>query len=313
MKKTLVALAVSSVATSSVTAFAAEDTSNLETYGNIQMVYADSDSNGSELSDNGSTFGFQGSTAINQDITGFFKYELEADADEQSSDVSLGLDQAYVGLQGHFGKVQLGSFDSIYNNAIQDGLDQFEYVAVSGNALTSQGDTIAYFSPSMNGFEVQVSAQVKGSNDTTDTTTTPATQDAKNGTAATLVVKYSLDALTLAAGYDDRQTTLNNVEPTYGLSAAYQVTPALSVNAKVEDTKDEATRYGVGTRYAYGLGDVYATYQVVSPDQNNADDYDNYGVGATYDLASNMYVYAEFGQTGASEDSVTAAGATYLF
>lgn len=123
MKKTLVAIAVSSAALTSVSAFAAEDTVNFDVYGNIQLVYADSDANDSEITDNGSTFGFQGSTAINDDLTGFFKYELEADADEKTSDIAVNLDQAYVGLQGGFGKVQVGSFDSIYNNAIQDTYD----------------------------------------------------------------------------------------------------------------------------------------------------------------------------------------------
>ncbi len=311
MKKTLVALAVSSVAASSMTAFAADDTTKFDTYGNIQLVYANSDDDGSELTDNGSTFGFQGSTAISQGLTGFFKYELEADADEKDGDVDLGLDQAFVGLKGGFGKVQVGSFDSVYNNAIQDGLDQFEYIGISGNSLTDEGDTIAYFSPSFNGFEVHASAQVKGSADDSVDDTDATSSD--NGTAATLVLKYSVDALTLAAGYDDRNTTRGNVEPTYGLSASLQVSPALSIGAKFEDTKDEATRFGLSTRYAYGMGDLYASYQMVESDVAGEDDYDDYGIGATYNLASNMYVYAEYAQQDADEDQVVATGATYLF
>ena len=310
MKKTLVAIAVSSAALSSVTAFAAEDTVNFDVYGNIQLVYADSDLNDSEITDNGSTFGFQGSTAISDDMTGFFKYELEADADEKTSDIDVNLDQAYVGLQGGFGKVQVGSFDSIYNNAIQDTYDQFEYFGVTNAGLTDEGDTIAYFSPSMGGFEVQLSAQFKGK---AEEEVGNGTED---GTAMTAVVKYSVDALTIAAGYDslENDTDRSNADSaTYGVSATFQATPALSVGAKYEEEEDQNSIVGLAARFNYGAGDVYGTYQNVDPDAANSDDYNEYGVGATYNLASNMYVYAEFGQSGEEEDDVTALGATYLF
>ncbi|WP_067223813.1 porin [Marinomonas gallaica] len=310
MKKTLVAIAVSSAALTSVSAFAAEDTVNFDVYGNIQLVYADSDANDSEITDNGSTFGFQGSTAINDDLTGFFKYELEADADEKTSDIAVNLDQAYVGLQGGFGKVQVGSFDSIYNNAIQDTYDQFEYFGIKNAELTKEGDTIAYFSPSMGGFEVQLSAQFKGK---AESEVGNGTED---GTALTAVAKYSVDALTIAAGYDslENNTARSNADSaTYGVSATFQATPALSVGAKWEEEEDQNSIIGLATRFNYGSGDVYATYQNVDPDAAGSDDYNEYGVGATYNLASNMYVYAELGQNGANEDDVTAVGATYLF
>ena len=310
MKKTLVAIAVSSAALTSVSAFAAEDTVNFDVYGNIQLVYADSDSNDSEITDNGSTFGFQGSTAISDDLTGFFKYELEADADEKTSDIDVNLDQAYIGLQGGFGKVQVGSFDSIYNNAIQDTYDQFEYFGVTNAGLTDEGDTIAYFSPSMGGFEVQLAAQFKGK---AEAEVGNGTDD---GTALTAVVKYSVDALTIAAGYDslENDTARSAADSaTYGVSATFQATPALSVGAKYEEEEDQNSIVGLAARFNYGAGDVYGTYQNVDPDAAGSDDFNEYGLGVTYNLASNMYVYAELGQQNADEDDVTAVGATYLF
>lgn len=312
MKKTLVAIAVSSAAVTSISAFAAEDTTNFDVYGNIQLVYANSDDNGSDIADNGSTFGFQGSTAINDDLTGFFKYELEADADEKTNDISVNLDQAFVGLQGSFGKVQVGSFDSIYNNAIQDGVDQFEYLGFSGAALTSEGDTVAYFSPSFGGFSVQTSAQIKGSNENYSVGNGDVA-GSDNGTATTVVVKYSVDALTIAAGYDGLENTVGaEGTDTYGLAATFQATPALALGVKWEEQENVDSLVGVSARYAYGMGDVYASYQNVDPDLANTD-YDEYGVGVTYNLASNMYVYGEYGQQGTTEDKVTAVGATYSF
>jgi predicted porin len=312
MKKTLVAIAVSGAAISSVSAFAAD--SSVDVYGNLQYAYSDSDENGAQLGDNGSTIGLTGETMVTEGTTAFFKYELEADADENNSNVAIGLDQAFVGVKGGFGKVQLGTFDSIYADAVQDGLDQGEYVGIKGSATTAEGDTLAYFSPSFNGLELQASVQVKGeAEDEVDKTDNSKT--VKDGTALTLVAKYSVDALTVSAGYDDQGTTVNGNE-TYGLGVAYQVSPALSVNAKYEQQSDVDSRMGLGARFAYGLGDVYGSYQTIDPEAANQDSYDNYLVGVSYDVAPNMYVYAEYGQQAATldkEDTVTAIGTALSF
>ncbi|SBT16183.1 Major outer membrane protein P.IB precursor [Marinomonas gallaica] len=318
MKKTLVAIAVSSAALTSMSSFAAEDTVNFDVYGNIQLAYIDSDaSNTSEIKDNGSTFGFQGSTAINDDLTGFFKYELEADADEKTSDIDVNLDQAYVGLQGGFGKVQVGSFDTIYNNAIQDTYDQFEALGVHQGQTVKEGDTIAYFSPSFGGFEFQASAAIKDSAENN-------APESEDGTAANVVLKYSVEAMTVAVGYDDGENTGDGESSTTGLNITYQVTPALSVGAQYEEVEDFSSAFGLAARFNYGSGDVYTTIQNVDLDDevNGISDYNVYGVGVTYNLASNMYVYAEYGQNAGfdendavvrDDDKTTAVGATYLF
>ncbi|ADZ92205.1 porin [Marinomonas mediterranea] len=312
MKKSIIALAVSGAALASASAFAADEVT-FTPYGNIQLVYADSDANHSEIKDNGSTFGFKGETKVKDDLTAFFKYELEADADEKTNDIAVNLDQAYLGVKGSMGKVQVGTFDSIYNNAIQDGVDQLEYIGISGAATTAEGDTIAYFSPSMSGFEVQLSAQVKGKADDDVQAAETATVKAgttEDGTALTFVAKYSVDALTVAFGYDSLDN-VNGAEETMGLSAEYKLNEALSLRAKYEENDDVDSRFGLGARYAYGTGDVYGSYQNVDPDSGNS--YDEYAIGATYNVASTMYVYAELGQVEASEDDVTALGATYVF
>jgi len=290
MKKSIIAIAVSSAALASVSAYAAEG-STVDIYGNIQYAITDTEGAG-DFIDNGSTFGFKGETKVDEDLTAFFKYELEVDADEDNTAISL--DQAFVGLQGNFGKVQVGSFDSIYNNAIQDSVDQFEALAIASETLTGEGDTIAYFSPSFNGLELQASSQVNATNG--------------NGNGVTLVAKYSVDALTVAAGYDSLGDSDNEV---VGFSVDYQVSPALSVSAKTESTTDTQDLVGVATRYNYGAGDVYASAEVVSPD--SADDYNEYAAGVTYSLASNVYVYGELGQVNSTEDTTTAVGVYYGF
>jgi predicted porin len=300
MKKSIIAIAVSSAAFAAVSVHAAEG-STVDVYGNIQYAYTDND-NGSDFEDNGSTFGFKGETTINEDLTAFFKYELEANADEKNT-VSTRLDQAFVGLKGNFGKVQVGSFDSIYKKAIQDSVDQFENLSFKKNTTTSEGDTIAYFSPSFGGLEIQASAQVKG------------TDNANDGTAVTLVGKYSVDALTVALGFDSLENDQADDENTIGLNVGYQVMPALNVSAKFETTKDIEDTFGLAARYGYGAGDIYASAQVISPE--TGDDYNEFGAGVTYSLASNVYVYGEVASieanSTADSDTQTAVGVYYGF
>lgn len=292
MKKSIIALTVSSAAFTSVSAIAAEEPT-FDVYGNIQYAITDEDGTG-DFADNGSTLGVQGETKVNDDLTAFFKYELEFDADEDAEDDNEAkLDQAFVGLQGNFGKVKAGSFDSIYGDAIQDSVDQFEFIGFTGADTTAEGDTIAYFSPSFNGLELQISSQVNTAEGA--------------GNATTAVAKYSVNALTLAAGYDSLS---DDAEETVGFSVAYQVTPELSVSAKLENNDDQDIT-GLSTRYGYGAGDLYASAQVVSED--GAEDYNEYAAGVSYSLASNMYVYGEVGQVGEDESPTSAVGVYYGF
>ncbi|QUX92972.1 porin [Marinomonas sp. A3A] len=306
MKKSIIAIAVSSAALASVSVQAAEG-STVDVYGNIQYAYVDKDAGGN-FEDNGSTIGLKGETKINDDLTAFFKYELEFDADQKTGADDNGkadLDQAFVGLKGNFGKVQIGSFDTIYNNAIQDAVDQFESPSFTNAEDTTEGDTIAYFSPSINGFEVQTAIQVKG-----DASEGSATNDNYDSLSSMVVLKYSADMFSVALGYDSRNNT-SDAEATTGLAVTVTPVDGLSVTAKYETTEDTQDIAGLAARYGYGSGDVYASYQNVDPD--NADDFNEYGVGVTYSLASNIYVFAEVGQFKSTEDDTTAVGVYYGF
>ncbi|NVK72465.1 porin [Marinomonas sp. CT5] len=315
MKKSIIAIAVSTAALASVPTFAAEG-STADVYGNIQYAYSNDNATGkgSNFEDNGSTIGLKGETTVSDSLTAFFKYEVEIEADQKANGPDSGkvnLDQAYVGLKGDFGKVQVGSFDTIYNNAIQDGINQFEYLSPTKAANTSEGDTIAYFSPSMNGFEVQVAAQVKGDN----SELAAAKQD---GTAAMAVVKYSTGMVSVALGHDTRDNTAaSDAKATTGLSVTVAPLENLSVIAKYETTEDTKDIIGLAARYGYGAGDVYASYQNVDEDTAGADKFNEVAAGVTYNLASNVYVFGEVGSFGNSANSDTdtksAVGVYYGF
>ncbi|MFT2110054.1 porin [Marinomonas sp. 2405UD68-3] len=221
--------------------------------------------------------------------------------------MEINLDQAYVGAKGNFGKVQIGTFDSIYSNAIQDGIDQFEFADIEGSETTKEGDTIAYFSPSFNGLEIQLSVQVKG-----DAESEVAASQVEEDESLTAVVKYSVDNLTLAFGYDALENTVN-AEETLGLSASYQLDGATTLLAKYEENTDVDSRVGVGASYEYGIGRLYGSFQQVDLELSGSEDYDEYALGATYNLGDNAYVYVEAGQQTSDELNFSAVGAYYSF
>ncbi|MFI8621922.1 porin [Marinomonas sp. NPDC078689] len=319
MKKSIVALAVSSAALASVSAYAAEDTS-VDFYGNIQYAYSSSTSDGTNFQDNGSTLGVKGESKVNDDITAFFKYELEFKADEQADRDSTGyneskLDQAYVGLKGNFGKVTVGTHDTIYNNAIQDGIDQMEYLGISSASGSSQGDTITYFSPSMSGFEVQVALQTKGTDDSS-------TDNGDfTGNAGMAVLKYTNDLMSVAVGYDSRDNTAeDDAKSTSGIAVTVTPMDNLSLTAKYETTEDTADYLGLAARYGYGMGDVYGSYANVNPDESQDDNetYNEYALGVTYSINSAMYTYFEIGNFGSDvkdegSSTTSVVGVTYVF
>lgn len=163
MKKSLIASAVAA-ATLSSSAFAMDSATDLPTiYGNIQLAHVSNETNASgkdvsthELYDNGSTIGFKHESAVNEDVTAFFKAEFHFDADGSkyhndggnSANQALGepLDEAYIGVKGDFGSVQIGADDTVYEWV--DMLDSGEAVYIEGElAMDTEGDNVQYVSP----------------------------------------------------------------------------------------------------------------------------------------------------------------------
>lgn len=330
MKKSIVALAVSSAALASISAYAAEDTT-VGFFGNIQYTYVTTDPDESsqasthEFADNGSSFGFKGESKVDDANTAYFKVKYKTNDTRKSSDVSVAMDEAYIGVKGNFGDVKVGSYDSIYNNAIQDAVDQFEYIGFTKNTTSAEGKTIAYFTPTVSGFQLQLSAGL-GEDD--------GTANGDTNTAYTGVVKYSNDLVTVALGYDgleNQDTAGAELGNTIGLAATITPIENLALTAKYEKTSDNNSSdagqkiYGLAARYGYGMGDLYGTYQKVkydAKDANGDDSFNQYGIGVTYSINSSMYVYTEIAKTdttpsGSSrtqqESTQTAMGVTYNF
>lgn len=327
MKKTLIASAIAA-ATISGTALAQE--SNLPTvYGNIQyaLVHDNIEGAGSSLDhyDNGSTLGVAHAHEIAPGLTGFFKLELDGfDADDKSAGRGRArLDEAYIGVEGdNFGKVWIGSDDSMYERSIDVIANTYEAANLSlgGNYSTGEGDLIQYESPSFGGLTLGAAVQVNG-----------------NGTAGgksypyQLAAVYAVDSLELAfamdsndgsTGYSGTAATDPNNENTYGLRATYNL-DSFSVTGQYQTRKEVSDVFGLMGVYTLGANQFALSYEMAVADDANDTEKNTVTLQALHNLSDHMYVYFEgylgggddgvYGVANESERSVAAVGAVYYF
>ncbi len=328
MKKTLIASAIAA-ATFSGAALAQE--SNLPTvYGNIQLVVVHNDvedgSSGIGHYDNGSTIGVKHDHEIAPGIKGFFKAELEFDADDKAGNGGLNaFDEAYIGVEGdQFGKIWVGSDDSTYETAIDEIVNYFEYADLNlgGEYDTGEGDLIQYSSPSFGGLKLHGAVQVNGDDD-----------KGEKSYPYQLAATYAVDAFELAVAMDSNDgdfaysngtagTSFNN-ENTYGVRGSYTAGD-LRLTAQYQTRKDVGDLWGVFAGYtmgknvfavAYEFGDIDDAYVTTA----GAEETSTITAQALHNLSDNMYVYVEGylnnADTGASDFDTTdlAIGATYYF
>ncbi|MFC3284810.1 porin [Litchfieldella rifensis] len=361
MKKTLLATAIAGALGASAAAQAAtvynQDGTKLDLYGNIQIAYANTkDGEGErqdELLDNGSTFGFNAEHVINPGLTGYLKLEFD---DFQADEIKVrgrdAGDQAYVGLRGNFGDGRLGSYDPLIDDWIQDPVSNNEFfdVSDSNGAIVDgygigdrEGDKFTYTSPSLGGFQFAVGTQYKGDAEEIN-------DEVESDSSASFFggVKYAVGAFSIAAAYDN----LDNYDADftgggsfdageqYGITAQYTV-DTLRVALKLErfeagqdsfggEAIDDINFYGLGARYGYGMGDIYAAYQYVDvgagtllseldetiqDEQDRDETYNEVILGATYNISDAMYTWVEgaWYDKANDEDDGVAVGVTYLF
>lgn len=354
MKKTLIATAIAAVAFSGTTLaqsaansadsradeLASRMDSMPQVYGNIQLaaVYDDYDggSHESQLADNGSTIGVKHDHVLAPGIVGFFKAELEFDADNKASNGGLNsFDEAYIGVRGDsFGQVWVGSDDSTYEAAIDEISNFFEVASLNirGPYDTGEGDLVQYMTPSFGGLTLGAAVQFNGDGDG---------EKNKKSFPYQLSAVYEIDALELAfavdsndggENYSSNDPSFNN-ENTYGLRASGNFAN-LRVTGQFQTRKDVADIYGLMGVYTLGKNQFAIAYEYKELDgdsepANGESKNDTITLQALHSLSDNMYVYVE-GYIGggdnvyeyedsAGNDAVTdqrtvaAVGATYYF
>lgn len=310
MKISLLATAVAGALGLSSSAYSAEllnqDGTTFNVYGNLQFAFGsvqapdgsgDVDSS-NQLGDNGSTIGFSGEHVLNDDLTAYFKYEFESDADEIKSGNGIDTgDQAYFGLKGLYGDARVGSWDSLIDDWVQDPASNNEFFDVSDsngsiqgiNGLNTQGatrtdregDKFQLISPDYQGLRMAVGFQIKGSAEEENT-------DNSDKAAFFGGAEYTTGPVKLAIVYDSLDNYDGNVTgrqyldvngnaagafdagDQFGLSLQYKSMDDLRLAFKFEqynsgndDLVADESRYALSARYHYGPGDVYGTYQLV--------------------------------------------------
>lgn len=332
MKKTLIASAIAA-ATFSGSALAMESASELaarmdsmpSVYGNIQLAvsHVDVEDGSSELKhfDNGSTIGFKHDHLIAPGVTGFFKAELEFDADDKAGNSGLsGFDEAYIGVKGDsFGQVWVGSDDSTYESAVDKITNHFEAFGAAGTAGefdTGEGDLVQYRTPSFGGLQLHGAVQVNGDGD----------NDEKSYPYQ-LAATYAVDAFELAVAMDsnDGDTAYSdatfgsdaNNENTYGVRGTYMM-GELSLTAQFQTRKDVGDSIGLFAGYGVGANYFAVAYGLAEADDSDAE-LSTITAQALHNLSDHMYVYVE-GELETADDganevdtSSIALGATYYF
>ncbi|SDN61996.1 porin [Vreelandella arcis] len=300
MKKTLLATAIAGTMAASGAHAATiynEDGTKVDLYGNIQLALSDVEQGDGTsedgLNDNGTTVGINASHLITRDLTGYMKLEFEVDAADEIKGSGRGLndgDQAFVGVEGNFGDLRIGSWDPIIDDWAQDKITNNEFADVSdstgdagsladaaGFDVDREGDKVQYASPSMNGFDFALGFQFKGDGDRSD-----------NSTGATLNNDGSTDPA-VAATYeqDEEAAFFGGVRYTVGglqLAAIYDSLDAYSfdgIGAGNEDVSAEA--YALSAVYGFGATTLAGKYERTDLDFGSDDgEVDRYGLSASH-------------------------------
>jgi predicted porin len=286
MQKKIIALAIA--AAISAPAFA--DNANVTVYGkailDIESVSNDKAtlSGATRVQTNASRLGFKGKEDLGDGLSGWYQYEVQLDADGNSANgAGNGTRNSGVGLEGGFGTVMLGVWDTPFklaHNKVElfDNTTVFSAINLIGHAggaaganyNTRRSNDVQYWSPSLGGVKVNVSFS----------------PDEGNNGASSVNAQTNRSQTSLSAVYD--------VEDIY-VALGYEARPDASIAA----TTDSGIR-AVGR---YSLGDAWlgATWEGIKVNTSATASYtqNNFEVVGGYKLGSSTIglSYAKAGET----------------
>ncbi len=297
------------------------------------IFFAETDETGesrSDFGDNGSIIGFSGEHRLDNGLTVFGVAEFEFLSDK--TDDGFNLDVGYLGVKGSFGRLQAGSFDSVYEDIIIDATEVAELAEISDEDFTSEDNQIAYYSPDFGGFSFRAQARFIGDGDDEAETGADSSE-----TGISLAGGYTADNWGLYAGYDDRGSEVvqqfdangNSIGDGYadngtlGLVGVYGIGPVeLAAKYAVQDLEDndpagdDVTHTALRGTFNYGRGDIYTAVQEVAHDNDNViEDRTEFTIGVNRSVSDNLLLWAEAGSFDRAEDEgdIAGVGAIYEF
>lgn len=294
MKKKMIALAATSLASLSGAAFAG---TNVTVYGIIDgtfdvinvsggtatpLVPAKGTPSFNRVTSNGSRLGFKGTEELGNGMSAFFQFESNA-----KFDAGGGLDtgrDSFVGLKGGFGTVKLGNFSGpnrdlagkldvvIHSDGIGDNSAIFGKLGGKGSYFdTRYTDSIAYITPKFSGFEGTIHYQANENKDET-----PAA--GINASLFEIGLKYDNGPVFISLAHG--KLSENNEAATGKFGMGF-------------DAKTTETR--IGGSYKFDVASVRLMYGRTKAEGSLGELKQNvWGIGGTYNVTANGKLLAQY-------------------
>lgn len=298
MKKTLLALAVSS-ATLMTAAHAATvydaDGQTLDVYGKVEadMTHAGAEKNGSGHAEakgdltTSARLGIKGTTRVNDDVSVFGKLEWQVSG-QNSDGNKFKTRYAYLGTDFHdAGKVSFGQqYTPLYTSLVKtiDIFDQWGMEAQGGLYGESREASQVVYSNTLGNFDVQAGYQFRNSDNNDINGISKGTEQDNAYSLAT--VYHTGFGLNLRAAYarqnfaDSSQAATFSLDPTTG--------NVKSTAAQAGNSDGKINTYGVGADYT--LNDLYLAFVYLGSRADNGastnsdTDTDSYDLVAAYTI-----------------------------
>ncbi|WP_415897896.1 porin [Neptuniibacter sp. QD57_21] len=302
MKKSLIALAVAGAMTAPMIAQA-----DATLYGSFRIGVESVEDADLNVEDQSSRIGIKGDIDLGLEGTkGLFHWEANvstADSNEYGGGQMFGQRLGYIGAKGDWGQVLIGRqyhphylLISAPTNLFNPGSGNWGERFNLGNDQHKRVDnTIAYYTPKMNGFQAIAGFVLQS--DGSDSDVDGALDDDVDG--YNVAGTYSANNVTVSASYGHVEASDTVEVDTWGLSAKYKL-DALELMLKYEDQETEIGTandqeedvWELGARYTMGATSVYARYADYDT-ENNFElvdgqvvdaDYQQWGIGVTQKL-----------------------------
>ncbi|CAM0554923.1 hypothetical protein EHLJMEHL_04516 [Vreelandella titanicae] len=311
-KKQLAVVVASLLSISSVqaTTLYDQDGTKLDIYGRIAMGIAGGGpefnsagnkvDDGVEFIDVYSRLGFRMSHAVTSDLTALGHLEWRFTGDERNTDQGFNeIRQSYIGLSSkQYGTLLAGNFNSMYAQFVSLPFDVYQDrgLLFKSSGLQSWGDSIAYYTPELNGFTSFLHVKHYSERGLTSS------EQSSEGevVAAQGGIRYQQGPFKVGFGAVEnvvRGGGSGNGETLYGLIGEYSLSDQLSMRLGVE-TQDNSDTYGKGFE-TVGLGGTYSTgpwaftadyYDV---DRDEGEESNAWAAGAYYKVTSAFDVFVE--------------------
>ncbi|WP_255611772.1 porin [Marinobacterium arenosum] len=306
MKKSLIALAVAGALTAPMIAQA-----DATLYGSLRVAVVDADGSELDIKDNSSRIGVKASSELFSGAKAIAHFETNVSTESGVFGQTKGEGRlAYVGATGDFGTVTVGrqwTPQYLWTSAKVDILDFGSNPTHNYSLAGRQGNTLAYISPDLSGFQVAAVLVARdGSGESPDEANTGDDDDAYNLAAHYSVGGFSVGVSTLdyQGSVDDDYTA---VAASYEMDNLYVAAEYSSNDITDKDTWEVAGSYAMGNtkllaNYVDFEGDgsqvalevqqklgkqarVFANYIIADSDaEDNGDAVDTLSVGYRVDF-----------------------------